>query len=216
LRILVSVPEGYAPVIHVGLKAPVAVQEYQGAPLFAQVTRTSDSIDPNTRTMLTELQIDNSAGKLISGMYVVVTFPAATGGGGAPLVITGDAIAIRKNTSQVATVVNGKIHWVPVTIGRDYGNETEIVDGLKAGDVIVTDVTDDVVEGAEVQTQMAPGAEAQQGAAPKQDVPLGGSTQYGNANITDRNLQGQQGQQNQKGQGKQQGPSKQKGSESKQ
>jgi multidrug efflux pump subunit AcrA (membrane-fusion protein) len=216
LRILVSVPEGYAPVIHVGLKAPVTVQEYQGEPLFAQVTRTSDSIDPNTRTMLTELQIDNTAGKLISGMYVVVTFPPVTGGGGSPLVITGDAIAIRKNTSQVATVVNGKIHWVPVTIGRDYGNETEIMTGLKTGDLIVTDVTDDVVEGAAVETQMAPGAEAQQGAAPKQDVPLGGSTQYGNANITDQNLQGKQGQQNQKGQGKQQGPSKQKGSESKQ
>jgi multidrug efflux pump subunit AcrA (membrane-fusion protein) len=79
-----------------------------GAPLFAEVTRTANSIDPNTRTMLTELQIDNSAGKLISGMYVVVTFPPAAGVQ-APLVITGDAIAIRKNTSMVATVVNGKI-----------------------------------------------------------------------------------------------------------
>ena len=214
LRILVSVPEGYAPVIHVGLKAPIEVQEYQGAPLFAEVTRTANSIDANTRTMLTELQIDNSAGKLISGMYVVVTFPPAAGVQ-APLVITGDAIAIRKNTSMVATVVDGKIKWVPVTIGRDFGSETEIVNGLKAGDIIVTDVTDDVVEGAAVQTHMAKGSE-QQAAPPKQNVPLGGSTQYGNADITDQNLQGQQGQQNQSGKGKQQGPSKQKSSESKQ
>jgi len=212
LRILVSVPEGYAPAIHVGLKAPVSVQEYQGEPLFAQVTRTANSIDPNTRTMLTELQIDNSAGKLISGMYVVVTFPPAPGGQ-APLVITGDAIAIRKNTSQVATVVNGKIHWVPVTIGRDYGSEVEIVTGLKAGDVIVTNVTDDVVEGAAVDMHMAKGEE--QAAPPKQNAPLGGSTQYGNATITDRNLQGQQGAQNSSGKGKQD-TSKQKSSESKQ
>jgi len=215
LRILVSVPEGYAPAIHVGLKAPIAVQEYQGAPLYAEVTRTANSIDSNTRTMLTELQIDNSAGKLISGMYVVVTFPAAAGTQ-APLVITGDAIAIRKNTTMVATVVNGKVHWVPVTIGRDFGSETEIVTGLKAGDVIVTDVTDDVVEGAPVQMHMAQGSEEQQTTAPKQDVPLGGSTQYGNANITDQNLQGQQGQQNQSGKGKHQGTNKQKSSESKQ
>jgi multidrug efflux pump subunit AcrA (membrane-fusion protein) len=215
LRILVSVPEGYAPTIHVGLKAPIEVQEYQGAPLFAQVTRTADSIDPNTRTMLTELQIDNSAGKLISGMYVVVTFPPALGVQ-APLVITGDAIAIRKNTSMVATVVDGKVHWVPVTIGRDYGSETEIVAGLKAGDIIVTDVTDDVVEGAPVEMHMAKGDENQPPTAPKQDVPLGGSTQYGNANITDQNLQGQQGKQNARGKGKQQGSSKQKSSESKQ
>jgi multidrug efflux pump subunit AcrA (membrane-fusion protein) len=214
LRILVSVPEGYAPAIHVGLKAPISVQEYQGDPLFAQVTRTANSIDPNTRTMLTELQMDNSAGKLISGMYVVVTFPPAAGVQ-APLVINGDAIAIRKNTSMVATIVNGKVHWVPVTIGRDYGGETEIVTGLKSGDVIVTGVTDDVVEGAAVDVHMAPGAE-EQTVAPKQEVPLGGSTQYGNANITDRNMQGQQGAQNSSGKGKQQGTSKQKSSESKQ
>jgi len=104
---------------------------------------------------------------------------------------------------------------VPVTIGRDYGSETEIVTGLKAGDVIVTDVTDDVVEGAAVQLHMAKDA-AQEAAAPKQSVPLGGSTQYGNANITDQNLQGQQGQQNDGGKGKQQGSGKQKSSESKQ
>jgi len=214
LRILVSVPEGYAPVIHPGLKAPIEVQEYQGAPLVAEVTRTANSIDANTRTMLTELQIDNSAGKLISGMYVVVTFPPALGVQ-APLVITGDAIAIRGNTSMVATVVDGKIKWVPVTIGRDFGSETEIVNGLKAGDVIVTNVTDEVVEGAEVEMHMAKGSE-EQAAPPKQSVPLGGSTQYGNANITNQNLQGQQGQQNQSGKGKQQGPSKQKSSESKQ
>ena len=214
LRILVSVPEGYAPAIHVGLRAPISVQEYQGEPLFAQVTRTANSIDPNTRTMLTELQMDNSAGKLISGMYVVVTFPPASGVE-APIVINGDAIAIRKNMSMVATVVNGKVHWVPVTIGRDYGSETEIVAGLKAGDVIVTNVTDDVVDGAAVETHMAKGAE-EQAAPPKQDTPLGGSTQYGNANITDRNMQGQQGAQNQSGKGKQSGTSKQKSSESKQ
>ncbi len=210
LRILVSVPEGYAPAIHVGLKAPIEVQEYQGAPLFAEVTRTADSIDANTRTMLTELQIDNSAGKLISGMYVVVTFPPAPGQK-APLVVTGEAIAIRGNTTQVATVVDGKIHWVPVTIGRDFGSATEVTTGLKAGDLIVTDVTDDVVEGAAVQIHMAKGS-AQQAAPPKQSVPLGGSTQYGNADMTDQNLQGQQ---NQSGKGKQQGPSKQKSSESK-
>ncbi len=86
---------------------------------------------------------------------------------------------------------------------------------MKAGDIIVTNVTDDVVEGAAVEMHMAEGEE-QQAAPPKQSVPLGGSTQYGNANVTDQNLQGQQGQQNQSGKGKQQGPSKQKSSESKQ
>jgi multidrug efflux pump subunit AcrA (membrane-fusion protein) len=213
LRILVSVPEGYAPAVHVGMKAPVEVQEYQGAPLFAEVTRTADSIDPNTRTMLTELQIDNSQGKLISGMYAVVTFPPAPGVK-APLLITGDAIAIRNNRSMVATVVNGKIHFVPVTIGRDFGSATEIDTGLKVGDVIVTDVTDDVVEGAAVQVHEVGGQKPQ--APPKQSVPLGGSTQYSNEGITNQNLQGQQSKQNQKSQGKGKSSSNKSSSESKQ
>ena len=75
--------------------------------------------------------------------------------------------------------------------------------GLKAGDVIVTDVTDDVVEGAVVQTHQSKSAE--QPVPPKQNKPLGGSTQYSNEGITDQNLQGQQTQQNQKSTGKSQG-----------
>ena len=215
LRILVSVPEGYASAVHVGQKAPIAVQEYQGLPLFAEVTRTADSIDPNTRTMLTELQIDNSAGKLIAGMYAVVTFPPSSGVQ-APIVISGDAIAIRHDQSMVATIVNGKVRFVPVTIGRDFGSETEILTGLKAGDVIVTDVTDDVVDNAAVQVHQSKSAEQQPQAPPLQNTPPGGSTQYGNQGLTDQNMQGQQSQQNQKSQGKAQSSGKNNSSGSKQ
>jgi multidrug efflux pump subunit AcrA (membrane-fusion protein) len=172
LRILVSVPESYAPAIHVGQKAPISVQEYQGSPLFAEVTRTAESIDPNTRTMLTELQIDNSAGKLIAGMYAVVTFPPAHGVQ-APLVIDGDAVSIRRDQSMVATVVDGKIRFVPVTIGRDFGNEIEILAGLKVGDVIVTDVTDDVIDGAPVEVHQTKSADKQPQSPLQQNTPPG-------------------------------------------
>jgi multidrug efflux pump subunit AcrA (membrane-fusion protein) len=206
LRILVSVPEGYATAIHVGQHAPIAVQEYAGAPLTAEVTRTSGSIDANTRTMLTELQIDNSAGKLISGMYAVVTFPPATGAT-PPLLITGDAIAIRHDGSMVAIVVDGKIRYVPVTIGRDFGSAVEILAGLKVGDIIVTDVTDDVVDGKPVTTHTTKSPDQQPQAPPSQTAPPGGNTQYGNQGLTDQNLQGQQSKQNQKSTGKPQGKS---------
>jgi multidrug efflux pump subunit AcrA (membrane-fusion protein) len=157
LRILVSVPESYAKAIHVGEQAPVAFQEMPGAKLTAEVTRTAESIDPNTRTMLTELQMDNTDGKLIAGMYVTVTFPpsAAASAAQSAITVNGDAIAIRHDKPMVAVVVNGKVHLVPVTIGRDFGNAVEITTGLKPGDVIVTQVNDDVVEGAEVTTQPA-------------------------------------------------------------
>jgi len=200
LRILVSVPEGYAAAVHKGQQAQLAFQEYSGVPFYGEITRTADSIDANTRTMLSEIQVDNKDNKLIPGMYVVATFPAAPGAT-VPLLITGDALAIRHDTSVVATVVDGKIKMVPVVLGRDFGTSIEILNGLHPGDMLVTNVTDDVVDGAEVQTQQVKSTEQKAKTPPPQNTPPGGSSQYGDQGITDRNLQGQQAQQNKKGSG---------------
>jgi len=200
LRILVSVPEGYAAAVHKGGRAQLAFQEYPGAPFFGEVTRTADSIDANTRTMLTEIQVDNKDNKLIPGMYVVATFPPAAGAT-VPLLISGDAVAVRHDTSVVATVVGGKIKLVPVVLGRDFGTAIEILNGLREGDTIVTNVNDDVVDGVPVQTQQVKSADQKPSAPPPQNTPPGGSTQYGNPGATDQNLQGQQAQQNKKGSG---------------
>jgi len=214
LRILVSVPEGYAAAVHVGSQAQLNFQEYSGAPFFGDVTRTANSIDANTRTMLTEIQVDNKANKLIPGMYVVATFPPAAGVA-APLLVSGDAVAVRNDTSVIATVVNGKIHLVPVVLGRDFGTSIEILNGLHVGDEIVTNVTDDVVEGAAVQMHEAKSSQQKPSAPPAQNTPPGGSTRYGDQGITDRNLQGQQAQQNKKSSGSSQKPSNDSASGSK-
>src|SRR5215469_1639678 len=165
LRILVSVPEGYLTAIHVGGHAQLRFTEYPGVSFTGEITRTANSVDPNTRTMLTEVQVDNRNGKLVPGMYTVATFPPAPGVAG-PLLVSGDAIVIRHDRPTIAKVVDGKIHLQPVTIGRDFGGVVEILTGLQAGDVIVTNVTDDVVEGAEVQLHFAktPEQESQESA----------------------------------------------------
>ena len=208
LRILVSVPEGYATDMRVGVDAAVQFQEYAGRLFHGKITRTADSVDTNTRTLLTEVQIDNREGKLIPGMYTVVTF-ASPPGEQAPLLVVGDAVVIRQDRSMVATVVNGKVHYVPVVLGRDFGAAIEIMNGLKPGDVIVTDVTDNVTEGAEVQAHMTASPEKKPQAPPSQTTPAGGTTQYGDEGISDQNLQGAQSQQNQSGktQGKSRGES---------
>ena len=172
LRILVSVPEGYTSAIHVGAQAQLSVEEHPGAVFTGDITRTSNSIDPNTRTLLTEVQVDNRDGKLLPGMYTTVNFPPVEGAQ-APLLISGDAIAIRNNQPTVATVVNGKIHMVPVTIGRDFGDAVEILTGLTAGDTLVVDVTDDVVEGKAVRAHTDKSVEK---------VPANESTLPGNSN----------------------------------
>lgn len=217
LRILVSVPEGYVNAVEAGGHAQVAFQEYPGMQFTGDVTRTSNAVDPNTRTMLTEVQLDNRDGKLKSGMYAVVTFPPALGLGGS-IMVSGDAIVIRHDQTSVAKVINGTVHFVPVVIGRDFGDVTEVDSGVAAGDLIVTQVTDDVVDGARVQVHQAESPEEEPTKPPPQNVPPGGASRYGNQGITDQNLQGKQAQQNQAGQqhGKSSGNgSKQSSSQSK-
>lgn len=198
LRILVSVPEGYAPSVFTGQHAAVSMQELPGQSFYGDVTRTASAIDQNTRTLLTEVQVDNRAGKLLSGMYAVVTFDAIQGPGS--ILIPGDAVAIRKDKSVVAVVADGKVRMQPVEIGRDYGPSVEIVGGIKEGDMVVTEITDDVIEGAKVNTKSKPGPGENTDAkgSINQAAPPGGPSAYGNQAITDQNMQGQQAKGNQK------------------
>ncbi len=200
LRVLVSVPEGYVSAVHTGTRAQLAFQEFPGQSFPAEVTRTAHSVDPNTRTMLTELQVDNETGRLVPGMYTVATLPPGPGTV-SPLVVSGDAVVIRNNTTAVAQVENGRIHIVPVVLGRDFGDVVEIESGLREGDLIVTNIDDEVREGAEVKPQLTEAADQKPVKVPPQSQPPGGSTQYGDEGITDRSLLGRQQQQNQKGSG---------------
>ena len=202
LRILISVPEGYADSIKLGQHTLLHFQEYPTADFYGDVTRTAGSIDQNTRTLLTEVQVDNHAGHLMAGMYTVVTFSEA--GGPGPVTVPGDSIVVRENQTMVAVVADGKVRMQPVAIGRDFGSAVEIVGGLKEGDVIATSVTDEVTQGAKVQAKQAKASTQQQTqqAPAATKAPPGGATQYGDQSISDTGQQGQSnakpGQQGQK------------------
>jgi multidrug efflux pump subunit AcrA (membrane-fusion protein) len=200
LRILVSVPEAYAPSVFTGQHATIHIQEMPNATFHGDVTRTAAAIDQNTRTLLTEVQVDNRDGKLLSGMYAVVTFDAIKGNGS--ILIPGEAIAIRKDTSVVALLdQNNKVHLQPVGIGRDFGPTTEIVSGLNEGDQLITEITDDIVDGATVKPKSGPSpGETPPAQSPTvTSAPPGGPSRYGNQSITDQNMQGKQAQQRQGG-----------------
>lgn len=202
LRIYVSVPEGYAGLVHTGQRATLYFQEFPDRKFFGNVTRTAGSVDQNTRTMLTEVQIDNPRGELMPGMYAVVTFPAPPGNG--PLLVSGDAIAIRKDQPTVAVISDGKVRLQPVVIGRDLGPQVEILSGLREGDLIASTFSDEVRDGVPVNTVMNKQAEEKtnQPTANK-PLPPGGATQYGDPGITDQDMQGQNAKPQQKqGQGK--------------
>jgi multidrug efflux pump subunit AcrA (membrane-fusion protein) len=191
LRILVSVPEGYADEIHAGQHAMLHFQEFPAKTFYGGVTRTAGSIDQNTRTMITEIQIDNHSGLLMPGMYAVATFEGNSGPG--PLVISGDAIAIRNDTPTCAVIRDGHVKLVPVVLGRDLGPQIEIVSGLQDGDLVANTFTDEIKQGVPVKTRMSPEAQQQANQPPpgSKPTPPGGSTQYGDVGVEDQDMQGQ-------------------------
>jgi multidrug efflux pump subunit AcrA (membrane-fusion protein) len=206
LRILVSVPESYSTAVHVGQQASLHFQSFPKQSFYGRVTRTAGSIDLNSRTLLTEVQIDNKDGRLLSGMYVVVSFVHMQG---VPsITIPGDAIVVRGDKNQVAVIQNETVHMQPIDIGRDFGPSVEVLDGLKPGDVIVIAVSDEVKQDAKVQTRYAKASGDSGSATAGQDANRkpGEPAQYGNQRQVDSGVgsaQKQKGDGGQKNGGKQ-------------
>jgi len=153
LRIYVSVPQSAAASVQVGMTAAIMIAELPGKEFPGKVTRTSNVLDPNTRTLLTEVELSNQGGKLLSGMYATIRFRSHRDT--PPLLVRGDALianatGISAAILQDAGLENGrkKVHIERVTVGRDYGAETEIASGLRAGDIAVVNPGDEVREGA--------------------------------------------------------------------
>lgn len=181
LRILVSVPEAYTSNIKVGERAVLSFQERPTEQVPGRVTRTSASIDQNTRTLLVEVQVVNDR-KLVPGMYVLVNFKSTNQQ--PPIIIPGGAIVIRGAKTSVATVEDQTVHLRPITVGRDYGEETEVTSGLREGDVIALDVTDEIQEGSKVDPQFAKTGNQQPGSQSEAKPGQGGN--YGPQGLTDQ------------------------------
>ncbi len=152
-RVLVSIPEAYTSVVKVGQRAALLFQEVPGEKFAGRVTRTSASIDQNTRTLLVEVQVSNQRGLLMPGMYAEVNLIESKEV--PPIMIPGEAIVVRNGQNVVALVQNQVVHFQPIAIGRDYGDQVEITNGLKPGDLVALDVTDEVRDGAKIEPELS-------------------------------------------------------------
>ena len=154
LRVYVFAPQENAPSIHEGLPAKIVLQEYPGQEFDGKVTRTAGALDPQTRTMQVEVQVPNQQGKLYAGMYGQVKFLLTDDN--APIVVPADAFVFRAQGPQVVTVTNdNRIHWQKISVGRDFGTQLEVLNGLKENTEVVMNPTDDLREGIEVQVKGA-------------------------------------------------------------
>jgi len=169
LLIYVYVPQTNAPMIRQGSTAKLLVREYPGRDFQATVTRTAGAIDSTSRTLLTELQIPNKDGALFAGMYGDIQF-SLVDNGNAPVMVPANAYIFRTAGSQVVVLHGDKVHWQTIQVGRDYGSEMEAITGLKDGDRVVVNPTDDLQEGMQVTAQELPPkgtGSAQPSASPK-------------------------------------------------
>jgi RND family efflux transporter MFP subunit len=149
LRVYVAVPEVYSPGMRSGGSATLTLEEFPNEPFRGTIVRNTNSIDPASRTLLVEVDIDNPTGRLLPGAYVFVhlKLPDATHS----VTIPSNALIFRKEGLQVALVRDGKARLVSIKINHDYGNSVEIVSGLQPADAVIVDPSDSLVDGTPVR-----------------------------------------------------------------
>ncbi len=161
LRVYTNVPQLYSQTVKRGMKIALTFPEYPGKTFYGTLVRTADAIDPVSRTLLVEIDLDNRDGQLLPGALAQVHFN--TPASGPTFILPVAATIFRKEGLQVATVVNGNIaHLVPVIIGEDDGATVQIVSGLHANDKVIQDPPDSLIEGERV-TVVSPGQSDQAG-----------------------------------------------------
>jgi RND family efflux transporter MFP subunit len=150
LRTYLNVPQTDADSVRVGQRAALEVPDLHGRKFIGTVTRTANSLDPSTRTLLVEVQVPNETGTLIPGMYTLVDL--AVPRKYPPLVIPGGTLVIRSNGPQVATVgPDGTVRYKTIQLGRDFGDHLEVLSGLEEGEQLAVNPSDLVREGAKVK-----------------------------------------------------------------
>jgi RND family efflux transporter MFP subunit len=154
LRVFVAVPEVYAPDVHDGDTATLTLDEYPGQVFTGVVTRNSGSIDPSSRTLNVEVDVNNRNEKLLPGAYVFVHFKIPMQR--RELSIPSDALLFRAQGLQVGIVRNGHVHLQSITIGKDNGKSVEVATGLSPDDKVILDPSDSLSEGQPVQIATHP------------------------------------------------------------
>jgi RND family efflux transporter MFP subunit len=153
LRVYVNVPEEYSRGIKVGMTADLSLAEFPGNKFQGKLVRTADAINATTRTLLVEIDVDNPAGTLLTGSYAEVHLQVSSQA--STFLIPVNTLLFRSEGLRVAVVKDGKVVLSAVTPGHDFGNQIEIVAGLKSDDQVIVNPPDSIVSGQEVQIVQA-------------------------------------------------------------
>ncbi len=149
MRVYVNVPQHYSPSTVPGVESYLTMPQYPGQKFTGKLVRTSDAIDQASRTLLVEVDVPNPQGQILPGAYSEVHFklpsPAST------VVIPVTSLIFRSEGLRVAVLRNNHAVMIPVTLGRDYGSEVEVVSGIDRSDQVITNPPDSLLDGEEVR-----------------------------------------------------------------
>ena len=150
LRVYINVPQTYFHSVQPGLPVDVLLNEFPGRIFTGKVARVAGALDATTRTLVTEIQIPNEQGEILAGMFGQVRLRLRASE--PPLIIPSNAVMLTGGGSSVATIdATQKIRLTKVKLGRDFGTQVEIVEGLKDGDHVVSNPSDALTDGLLVE-----------------------------------------------------------------
>jgi RND family efflux transporter MFP subunit len=149
LRIYVAVPETEAPAMRIGAAPTVTADEYPGESFPGVLARTDNAINPTSRTLRVEVDVDNADGKLLPGAYVYVHFRLPPKPGS--VTVPSNTLLFRSEGLRVGVVRDGTAELVPITIGRDYGDRVEVLSGLGPNDQVIVNPSDSLIGGTAVR-----------------------------------------------------------------
>jgi RND family efflux transporter MFP subunit len=152
LRVYVNVPQIYSQSAVPGSTAKLTLSEFPGQSFTGKLVRTARAIDPASRTLLVEFDVDNRNGKLLPGAYTEVHMNVHQGV--APLIIPVSALIFRNQGLQVGTVVKGpngdQAKLLQVTLGQDDGSTVQVIHGLSADSQVIQNPPDSLIDGEPV------------------------------------------------------------------
>jgi RND family efflux transporter MFP subunit len=137
-----------------GQKALLYRREDPSQQYIGIVTRTANALDPNTRTLRTQVNVPNPKGALLPGMYLQVKFSFDRAV--APVIVPTAAVIVRTGGPRVAIAdEHEQVRYRDVKLGRDLGEEVEVLSGLQAGQRVIVYPGDDLPEGTTIEPEVA-------------------------------------------------------------
>jgi RND family efflux transporter MFP subunit len=155
LRVYVRVPQAEAFGLQAGQPAEMLIPELPGRVFAAKVVSTAGAISADSRTLLTQLEVDNSSNGILSGCFAEVRFTAAQRE--ASLVLPANTLLFRAEGPQVGVVrPDGTVELRNVKLGRDFGQTVEILAGVSAADKVILNPSDSLLNGMSVRVAESP------------------------------------------------------------